>query len=232
MTLRSDKLIWIIEDDPSSRFVYDEILGIRYRLEFFPTISEFAKHFESKSAVLPNLLIADLRLPDGTFIDYLLQRDELHSITFPFIVVSSTDDLDILRICFEEGAADYLTKPFSRALLVAKVERLLAMVPNTRGASKDLVVDPISLEVRSKSGKPVKLTARELQILTLLTRAKGNALDRKSIFKAVWGETNVVEKALDVHLFNLRKKVAHLGVEIRFKPPSSFFISSEDRMKP
>ncbi len=120
-------LIWVIEDDHSSQFVYEEILGHEHQLLFFEDLASFCAALDSGSE-RPVLILADLRLRDGTFLSFLDQDGSQEKVRgIPIFVVSSMDDAEVLRTCFKRGTVDYLTKPFSRAELLVKVEKHLAL---------------------------------------------------------------------------------------------------------
>ncbi len=210
-------LIWILEDSQSSQFVYEETLGSRYRLHFFSSLGDFRQAM-AETAQKPRLLLADLRLQDENFLDFL-GTDEAHTlIRFPFMVVSSLDDLDVLRTCFQEGALDYLTKPFTRNELIVKIERILEK-------RSEISLDPGTFRLRRKDGSLLpQLTPKELQIFTLLQAAKGAPVTRQSLTAEIWGTVQVTSKSLDVHLFHLRRKIAEAGFEIVFEPQKGFIL--------
>ncbi len=111
--------IWVLEDDPGCIFVYGKILK-NYSTCVFSSISEFAQNLAKQKQ--PQLLIADLKLGDGSFLDYLSSTQKL---TFPFLVVSSIDNPDTTRTCLQGGALDYVLKPFQQNELIAKIEKAL-----------------------------------------------------------------------------------------------------------
>ncbi len=228
------KNIWVVEDDAGLQFVYGEILGFRYNLTFFGTLEKFRAALKERADTsTPDLLIMDLRLPDGSFLDLLMEADSPKLFSMPFLVVSSMDDLDALRICFEEGAIDYITKPFGKSELIVKIERIFLRPPEARvfhrehsnetGAmGQEILLDPVTLTVRRGTLQSSPLTSKEFQILSVLKNAPQNALPRDQIVDRVWQKTKVTGKTLDVHLFNLRKKLVGLRVELVFQPPQSF----------
>lgn len=227
--MKTPEPIWILEDDPGAQFVYEDVLGDRYSLRILSSLEELGRALSSpdgNSAPAPALMIADLKLPDGNFLHFVMQSSGMRALSAPFIVVSSMDDLDVLKSCFEEGALDYLTKPFTKNELVVKVDRILArrgVTPPTPAPSAgEIELDPIQLRVRRGPQHFAQLTAKELQIFAVLHRMRGQQIPRSRIQAEVWGETVVTPKTLDVHLFNLRKKVAKLGLEILFTPPDGF----------
>jgi DNA-binding response OmpR family regulator len=141
------------------------------------------------------------------------------------------DDLDIQRSCFKDGALDYISKPFRKNDLIIKIERLLMnpvasrVAPTRVESTHELVLDSESLRVKLGNTKGEQLTAKELQIFSLLFQAKGQPLSREEVKVKVWGNISVSPKTFDVHLFHLRKKLKALGIEIRFNPVGGYFLS-------
>jgi DNA-binding response OmpR family regulator len=224
--VKPEKLIWILEDEEGVCFVYDEILSLRYRLKTFASLNEFLKAARDPAEEQPDLLIADLRLKEENFLNFLTAREGRVMLSIPFMVVSSVDDLDALRLCFDEGAVDYLSKPFGKGELIVKVERILARPRPTdsRGrralmSTTPIHLDPASLRVSRGDNQSSLLTSKEFQILTLMRQAPEQTISRRDIIARIWGEVKVGSKTLDVHLFNLRKKLAPLGMEIYYTPP-------------
>lgn len=224
--MKPEKSIWILEDDPGAAFVYHEILSGNYHLRIFDTIRSFMAiipETTSGRATKPNLIIADLKLADENFLD-VLSRSGAAGLGAPLIVVSSIDDAEVLRTCFNSGALDYLTKPFTRNELLVKVERFinhtyptLATPEQDIGApSGGVVLDACSLTVRRGSEAGVQLTAKELRIFSLIHRARGLSVSRHELQNEVWGNQIVTPKTLDVHLFHLRRKLSTIGIEIRY----------------
>lgn len=212
----SKKNIWILEDDEGARFVYDEVLSKRYEIKFYldlkslkDDLTEFKK---------PDALIADLRLPDGTFLD--LFKENIFS-KFPFIVVSSMDDLDTLESCFNEGASDFLAKPFNGNELVYKLNRLLEKAGDDR-----LKIDTLSKKIILSEGKEIQLTPKEMHVLFLLKKDNNAPKARSEIIKEVWGGVTVTGKTLDVHMFNLRRKISQLEWTIKFIEPDKYCLLS------
>ncbi|MGE0616972.1 MAG: response regulator transcription factor [Bacteriovoracia bacterium] len=224
------KKIWIVEDDTDALFVYREILGSKYEIRIFKCLREFSENFKAlkaNAAETPHLLIADLTLPDGHFFEFLSQQEALLPNSIPFLVVSSCDNIEILQTCFKEGAIDYLTKPFTRSELIVKIERFF-LTPATRGnLDSKFTFDPTALALKKGDDVLAQLTARELQIFSLLHRARGRIVRRKEMQDEVWKNVTVSAKTLDVHLYNLRKKLSQLDVEIQFQSPDGYTLSGE-----
>lgn len=219
-TFSSDKkCVWIIEDDPGSQFVYSEILGRRYALSFFDTLGDFRSILKTQFLNKPDLLIADLRLPDDSFLTFLNCPVEKKQLIFPFVVVSSIDDVHSLRLCFKKGAQDYLTKPFGRAELQVKVEKILKQKIGANVPQSTLELDATTMTLLYENRRSKVLTSKEVQIISALQQADSNSVKRDDLIALIWKDVNVTPKAFDVHLFHLRKKIVNLGLEIAYKAP-------------
>lgn len=210
--MRHNKEVWILEDDPGCVFVYQEILTFRYHLRFFESLKEVQLALQEAH---PHLMIADLLVKDGHFFDLLSSSNTRHLLQIPFIVVSSLDDLDALRFCFEEGAIDYLIKPFKKNELIVKVERAIShasleFIPSSHKAT----LLPLPSHQLQTEEDLSELTRKEVSIFNLFLRAKDMTLVRDEILSKVWCTTHVHPKTLDVHLYNLRKKLQKLGFNI------------------
>jgi DNA-binding response OmpR family regulator len=226
--LNSNQKVWIIEDDSGAQFVYRDILGLRYHLEFFKTLDEFRRK-SIETSQPPDLIVADLSLPDGNFFEVLSENKSAHLIECPFIIVSSMDDLDVLRACFDEGALDYLIKPFTKSEIIVKIERILTQRPakKTNARRENLVLEAEALKLRRGPGLEVQLTVKEVQIFSLLHQQPGRAVPKSKLQSTVWGNISVSDKTLDVHLFNLRKKLSKLDLEIKYVPQEGYTLILE-----
>ncbi len=204
--------IWILEDDKGCQFVYEQILKNSFKTTYFENIKRFKESYEKiinkSSYEKPAMIIADLMLNDGNFLSFL--TGEYHGELgedIPFIVVSSDDDLDSLRLCFKEGATDYITKPFRKNELLVKIEAILR--------NKKVVGKPLSPHV-SVDGVTIEgLTGKQKKLLALFNSQQDRVVDRDLILDKVWGDTSVHPKTLDVHLYNLRRKLTPYGLIIK-----------------
>lgn len=224
--MESKQNIWILEDDNGSRFVYNEILGVKYHLTFFSSMKDFNEKLERNAFQGTDLLIADLKLSDGSFLTYLQCLGNKNKITCPFLVVSSMDDVDSLLFCFKKGAVDYLTKPFARAELQVKVDKALIWkggVP-LESPFPETELDSTTLTILNSGKRSKVLTPKEFQILAILLEVK-DPIARPFLTSRVWKDSSVSPKTFDVHLSNLRKKIAQTGLGIQFIAPNSYQIT-------
>jgi DNA-binding response OmpR family regulator len=165
----------------------------------------------------PALVVLDLMLPelDGRAVIRAVRRDD-EAGTTPILIVSARGST-IDRIAgFEDGADDYLPKPFSPAELVLRVKSILRRTAGTnpeaaaraRLTLADLVVDLDRHEV-TRDGLPIPLTNVEFRLLTTLIEAGGRVLTRDQLLDAVYGhdQTDVLDRTVDVHIGRLRDKL-------------------------
>src|SRR5262245_4439669 len=167
----------------------------------------------------PALVVLDLLLPglDGRAVVRAVRGDDAAAAT-PILIVSARGST-IDRIAgLEDGADDYLPKPFSPAELVLRVKSILrrtaTQAPPTDTPSRrplrlaDLVVDLDRDEV-TRDGEPVPLTRVEFRLLTALIEAGGRVLTRDQLLDAVWGrdQADVLDRTVDVHVGRLRDKL-------------------------
>jgi len=165
----------------------------------------------------PALVVLDLMLPelDGRAVIRAVRRDDEAAAT-PILIISARGST-IDRIAgFEDGADDYLPKPFSPAELVLRVKSILRRTAGTnpdagaraRLTLADLVVDLDRHEV-TRDGVPILLTKVEFQLLASLIEAGGRVLSRDQLLDAVYGreQTDVLDRTVDVHIGRLRDKL-------------------------
>lgn len=208
--MRRKELIWILEDDEGIRFIFEEVLGPYYELQFFTSIQEFSNKYLKKE-VTPDLLLSDLRLGDGYFTDFLSSETMKNEVfAFPFLIVSFIEDPNILRFCFKKGAVDYLVKPFRKTELIVKVERMLQIPKNVLPR----VIKEGPLTIEHFDLKALQLTNKELKILKTFIDSKNHLVKRDELLNRVWGDVSVSYSTLNVHLTYLRRKLSPMNMSI------------------
>jgi two-component system, OmpR family, alkaline phosphatase synthesis response regulator PhoP len=164
----------------------------------------------------PALVVLDLMLPelDGRAVIRAVRRDDQAAAT-PILVISARGSTVDRIAGFEDGADDYLPKPFSPAELVLRVKSILrrtaAATPDAIRAPlalADLLVDLDRHEV-TRDGDPIPLTRVEFRLLATLIEAGGRVLSRDQLLDAVYGQdqSEVLDRTVDVHVGRLRDKL-------------------------
>jgi two-component system phosphate regulon response regulator PhoB len=166
----------------------------------------------------PDLLLLDLMLPgvDGLDVCRELKGDS-KTKAIPIIMLSAKGEEADIVLGLELGADDYLTKPFSPRVLLARIKSVLrrgrTVVPDDAASIKieDLLIDPLRHEATA-SGSLIDLTRTEFRILHFLARQPGRVFTRAQIVDAVHGEDYpVTDRSVDVQIVGLRRKLGALG---------------------
>ena len=164
----------------------------------------------------PDLILLDLILP-GLGGEGVLE----HIKGIPVIVLSSKAEVEDKINLLNEGACDYITKPFHKKELIARIlvqlRKEKTPAEESRLSVGDLRLDPLSLEV-SMDGRTVKLTRTECGILKLLMTNSVHTLPRNLLLDSISYETpDCTEKSLKQHIYNLRKKLNRIHSSIQIE---------------
>jgi len=201
----------IVEDNPSIRFVYEDIFSSEYELYFIKSLEQFQAGRAGLQEFKPQLVLIDLMLGDGMFHDLLSDESFRQGLDFPFMVVSSLDDRDVLNLCLSSGAVDYFTKPIRANELQVKVENFIQSRESRVGG---LHLDIERLLMKAQDKEEVPLTHKEALVLKSFLIATEHKVAKSKIFEDVWGGAKVGKKTLDTHFFNLRRKLRPLGYDL------------------
>ena len=157
-----------------------------------------------------DLILLDLGLPDMDGHDVLRQL-RLARVDTPILILTGADDTESKIKGFGFGADDYLTKPFHREELVARIH---AIIRRSKGHSQSIIrTGKINVNLDAKTveagGKPVHLTGKEYQMLELLSLRKGTTLTKEMFLNHLYGGMDEPElKIIDVFICKLRKKLS------------------------
>ncbi|MEO0819296.1 MAG: response regulator transcription factor [Pseudomonadota bacterium] len=200
--------ILLIEDDPSTADSIETMLR-RVDLNVYVTDSgeegiELAKLYDY------DLIILDLSLPDINGYE-VLRKVRLGRVETPTLILTGQAGIDAKLKSFGNGADDFLTKPFNREELVARIH---AIVRRSRGHAQSVIqTGKIAVNLDAKTveagGRPVHLTGKEYQMLELLSLRKGSTLTKEMFLNHLYGGMDEPEvKIIDVFICKLRKKLA------------------------
>ena len=200
--------ILLVEDDPStSRSI--ELMLTHANLNVYCTDMgedgiDLAKLYDY------DLILLDLNLPDMSGHDVLRQL-RLARVETPILILSGADDTDSKLKGFGFGADDYMTKPFHREELVARIH---AIIRRSKGHSQSVIrTGSVNVNLDAKTvdvdGRAVHLTGKEYQMLELLSLRKGTTLTKEMFLNHLYGGMDEPElKIIDVFICKLRKKLA------------------------
>ena len=156
-----------------------------------------------------DVLVLDVMLPglDGFSI---VRRLRAAKSTTPILLLTARDASEDIVVGLDAGADDYLTKPFSFKVLLARLRALSRrknVEPRTQLQIGDLILDPATREV-TRAGSLVSLSKTEFVLLEMLMRNVGRVITRTRMIDAAWGyDRDVENNALDVFISQLRKKI-------------------------
>ncbi|HQX18302.1 MAG TPA: response regulator transcription factor [Anaerolineales bacterium] len=200
-------LILIVDDEPKiTRLARDYLEKNGFRVL---TAADGQSALTTARREKPDLVILDLMLPniDGREVCRILRRESAVPIIMLTALSEEIDQVTGLEI----GADDYITKPFSVRALVARVRALLR---RTRGDVKaPSLIRVGGLEIDSEkyavsfNGAPIKLTPNEFKLLVLLASRPNQTLTREQLLEDLHGTSSNVDRSVDSHIKNLRKKL-------------------------
>jgi two-component system alkaline phosphatase synthesis response regulator PhoP len=164
------------------------------------------------AAASAQLILLDLMLPDLTGLE-VLKRLRANPITagIPVIILTAADSESNTVECFETGADDYITKPFSIRELLARVKAVLRRSMDT--STDDMIrIGPLTIDSSNyeayRNGEKITLTLKEYELLKLLAECPGKVLTRDFLLDRIWGYEFYGEtRTVDVHIRHIRMKL-------------------------
>ena len=200
--------VLLVEDDPTTAKSIEMMLTNAsinvYGTDLGEEAIDLAKLYDY------DLVLLDLNLPDMTGHEVLRQL-RMARVDPPILILTGHDDTENKLKGFGFGADDYLTKPFHREELVARIH---AIVRRSKGHSQSIIqTGRIAVNLDAKTvevdGKPVHLTGKEYQMLELLSLRKGTTLTKEMFLNHLYGGMDEPElKIIDVFICKLRKKLS------------------------
>jgi two-component system alkaline phosphatase synthesis response regulator PhoP len=207
-------MIYILEDDAAIRKVVLYALNSQgMRCEGFERPSQFWRAIGEQR---PDLLLLDVMLPEEDGIAVLRKlRADPKTRTLPVMMLTARGSEYDKVLGLDEGADDYITKPFGIMELMARIRTALRHGGKSGGDEHyqvgTLFVDPERHIVRDGE-REVTLTLKEFQLLCLLLRRRGTVFTRDQILNTIWGyDFDGASRTVDVHIRTLRQKLGESG---------------------
>ena len=200
--------ILIIEDDASMRTGLKDNLEIEgYRIICASTMKEGVEAVSGK----PDLILLDVMLPDGDGIKLCKQLRTM-GILQPIIMLTARGEEMDKVLGLESGADDYIVKPFSLRELLARIHAHLRRhsVSDTQIETVVIGVAEVnfSQHILLREGKPVDISAKEMDILHFLVRHRGRVISRDTLLLEIWGHAELImTRTVDNFMVRLRKKI-------------------------
>lgn len=165
---------------------------------------------EAKNLIYKNTFdfyILDIMLEDGD--GFLLYKNLVKDLNKPAIFLTAKDDEDSVISCLENGAEDYITKPFSTRELVIRIKKIMNRYKENNFIKlKDLLIDTDKMII-TKNNEEIKLTSLELKIFMLLINNINKVVSREMIIEYIWDCTgnDVNDNTVTVYLKRIREKI-------------------------
>lgn len=222
--------ILIIDDEPQIR----KLLRINLESNDYKVVqaSDAKEGLTLAATHPPDLILLDIGLPDKN--GHLLLQELREWYNKPIIMLSVQNSEEDIVSALDNGATDYLTKPFRTGELLARIRSAIRRSQNTENHSVviagELEIDLITRTVK-KTGEMIKLTSTEYNLLALFAKNEGKVLTHQLLLKEIWGYSYQQEtQYLRVFVGTLRKKiednpnhpeyiVTESGVGYRFQQP-------------
>ncbi|MFF2480688.1 response regulator transcription factor [Paenibacillus sp. NPDC058071] len=205
------KKILVVDDEPSISMLIEfnlKLAGYDVRC-----VGDGEAVFEALKPFRPDLIVLDLMLPkmDGIQVCRELRKQQN---AVPIVMLTALQDVTDRIAGLDNGADDYMTKPFSPQELISRIQAIFRRIQSLPGAVPATVFDIGNLSVHAEQrevlidGKDVELTPKEFELLLFLCRHRGKVLSRQQLLHGVWdyhflGDTRIV----DVHISHLREKI-------------------------
>ena len=222
-------LIYIVEDDASIREI--ETIALKnsnYMVQAFERASVF---YEKMEELLPDLILLDIMLPDedGYRIVRRLRSNPKTRHIPVMMITAKTTEMDMVK-GLDDGADDYIRKPFSVMELLSRVRALLRRTQEKE--PEQLLVGKILLDNERHTvvagERSVELTLKEYELLRYQMRNEDIVLSRESIMLSVWGvDFEGESRTVDMHIKTLRQKLGEQGKQIRTVRGVGYAIGAE-----
>jgi DNA-binding response OmpR family regulator len=207
----SKKRILVVEDEPDMA----DLVATRLRREGYTVdvAGDGAAALTRIRSEPPDLAIVDIMLPrlSGTELVTEMRQDPRTASVPVLMLTAKAEESDVV-VGLSLGADDYMTKPFSLAVLVARVSAVLRRSALARTGKGPIKVGPITIDPDRHQvevhGHGVTLTLTEFRLLSALASARGRVLSRNQLIDQAMGPNTIVtDRTIDVHLTALRRKL-------------------------
>lgn len=210
--------IYIIEDDINIAEIEEFALkGVGYDVEIFGNAVSFFKALDKE---MPSMVILDIMLPDKDGLTIVKELREMPATSALPVIIVTAKSAEIDKVKgLDQGADDYITKPFGVMELISRVKAILRRVNPDEDKKviqyEGIILDDAKHQVQV-DGVTCELTYKEFQLLKLLIQNSGIVLQRSRILDRVWGiDYEGESRTLDMHIKTLRQKLGDKGELIK-----------------
>lgn len=229
----SNKIL-VVEDEADIRdLIHFNLFKEKYNVEL---AEDGHTAFDTYQRFKPDLVLLDLMLPGKSGHEICREIKEHNSKCLVIMVTARGEEEDIIK-GFEMGADDYISKPFSPKVLVARVKAVLrraSSVASLETTESDIIeFSNFRIDLARRRfyllGKEVELTFSEFQVMELFIRKPGQVFTRSKIVDLIRGENHAIsDRSVDVQIVGLRKKLGDYGQEIETVRGVGYRIKDEE----
>jgi DNA-binding response OmpR family regulator len=203
------KKVLIVDDDSENLHLVADMI----RSEFQPLTAQNGR--EGLAVAVreqPDLILLDVNMPEMDGFEACKKlREQPGTRQIPIIMLTTASSLDSRVKGLDLGADDYITKPFQIRELLARIHARLRRHETDRKAESTLELGNLKLDSKSAqvwvNGDPVKLTRIELELLRYFMEHPNTVIDRQKLLGDLWPDAVVINRTVDTHVANLRKKI-------------------------
>ncbi|MGT2950237.1 DNA-binding response regulator [Streptococcus cuniculi] len=203
--------IYIVEDDETIVQLLTTHLSQQYQVK---SVRNFRAVSQEVAEWQPDVVLMDISLP--YFNGFYWTTEIRKTMTMPILFISSSDDEMNAVMAMNMGGDDFISKPFSLALLDAKIAAFLRRIQQFTQTTQ-LVLDDYQLSVDgrlSHGENQIQLSPTETKILTTLMQSQGQVVTKEKLLEQLWeNEEFIDQNTLNVNMTRLRKKVSELGFD-------------------
>ena len=210
------KKILIVDDDSALQHLIDRFLNFNNYVTKIASNAEKAR--EMFRNFKPDLVILDINLPDETGLNLC---KEMQKTGVLIIILSSMKDSNYILEAFENGADDYITKPFNLQILKARIEALLRRTSYLSSNYKNSIfLNKLKIDLSRREAildnKVIPLTALEFDLLCFLANNPNRVWDRAELIAAIWNKSdyNGDDRKVDIHIGRIRKKIGDIDCKL------------------
>jgi len=198
--------IILIEDEESLNIALSMFLKSEgYDVYSFSDLTTF---FEKFKQIKPDLIISDISLPDGNFLEEIKKSPELEYIKL--MVISGNTEINNIKNAFNLGAEDFIKKPFDYEELAIRIKKIFKDHNEVIEINETIKYDKTNKNLLIED-KIIPLTKKESQLLEILLRNKGKIVSNNALINLLW-EDSVNLNTLNVLVKRLRKKLGNKNI--------------------
>lgn len=207
--------VLIIEDDLKlKKYIKEYLEAYSYMVE---VVNDFSNVMEQVEETKADLILLDINLPifDGLYFLKLIRK----KYKTPIIIVSARNADSEQIMGMELGADDYITKPFSMGVLLAKINAVLRRVKRDEVLENDSILEKNNISLNYSNmkltykGNVIELSKNECRILKILIQNMGSVVSRDEILEEIWDDSSFVDdNTLTVNMTRIKRRLDNIGL--------------------